>query len=79
MLPFIEAVTWHPKGSAVAERAASFGARAVLALVGLIATDQIDTDGETAYLTKVYPWRNIDRSGAISAWQRDAGAPALDA
>jgi hypothetical protein len=75
LLPFIEAMTWHPKGRAVAERAASFDGRAALAMVGLIATDDTDSHGDTTYLTKVFPLRAIDRSGLIENPHDGASGP----
>lgn len=67
MRPLVEAVTWHPKGSAVAQLAASHGGRAMLAIVGLLATDDIGDYGEPRYMAKVFPFRSIDISGQIGA------------
>lgn len=66
ILPFVEAVTWHPAAGAAARLAASHAGRAALALVGLIETDDRDANGEPTYLAKVFPLRTVDETGQVS-------------
>jgi hypothetical protein len=67
ILPFIEAVTWHPAGAAAAKLAASHAGRAALAMVGLIETEDLDEAGEPIYLAKVFPLRVIDETGLVAS------------
>ena len=67
ILPVVESVAWHPKGRTIVDLAAPHGGRAVLALVGLIETDDLDADDNRVYLAKVFPFRAIDASGVIAS------------
>ena len=66
ILPFVEAMTWHPMAAAAAKAAAAHGAKAALALVGLIETEDRDEAGEPVYLAKVFPLRSVDETGQVS-------------
>jgi hypothetical protein len=69
MLPFIEAVTWHPAAAAAANLAASHAGRAALAMVGLIETEDLDEAGDPIYLAKVFPLRAVDETGLVAQLQ----------
>jgi hypothetical protein len=69
IVPLVDAVTWHPKGRAVANAAAGHGARPVLALVGLLDGGD-DNDGEPVVLAKVFPLRDLDERGYVAPPRR---------
>ena len=66
ILPLVEAVTWHPAAAAAARQAAAHGARAALAMVGLIETEDLDEAGDPIYLAKVFPLRTVDETGQVA-------------
>jgi hypothetical protein len=72
--PFVDSLTWHPRGSALAERAAQFGAQVMLAMVALMETGDVDAEGDRLYLAKAFPLRDVDPGGLVAPidWTDDA-------
>jgi hypothetical protein len=66
IVPFAEAVATHPKALTVADRAAQHHARAVFALICMLPTDQLDADGDPAYMGRAFPLRAIDSAGTLA-------------
>jgi hypothetical protein len=70
IIPFARAVSSHPKASSVADRAAQHHARAAFALICMLPTDDLDEDGDPAYMGRVFPLREIDSSGTMAPFVR---------
>ena len=64
--PVIDGLATHPKAVAVARLAAENGGLAELVSVCVLTTDQIDAEGNSMLLAKVFPFREIDAEGRLS-------------
>jgi hypothetical protein len=65
IVPFAQAVSSHPKASSIADLAAQHHARAAFALICMLPTDELDEDGDPAYMGRAFPLRAIDSAGKM--------------